>query len=107
MPTITLKVSPEVLTAKAEEINGCKTEISGILEQAKTEITSLAASWKSPAADEYQLRFKQIYDDMENILAIITEYIHDLNESASIYTTAETSIKSMAEGLPTEGVFKS
>lgn len=106
MPTITLKVSPEVLTAKAEEINAAKSEISGILDQAKTEISSLAASWKSPAADEYQLKFKLIYDDMENILVTITNYINDLNESAGIYDTAERTIKSIAEGLPTEGVFK-
>jgi hypothetical protein len=40
------------------------------------------------------------------MLAIVTEYISDLNESANIYSTAEQAAKNAAEGLPTDGVFK-
>jgi WXG100 family type VII secretion target len=106
MDSITLNVKPEVLTAKAGELNSEKTTIVSIMEQAKTEITSLTGTWKSEASDEYQNRFKQIYDDIDNMLAIVTEYISDLNESANIYSTAEQAAKSAAEGQPTDGVFK-
>jgi WXG100 family type VII secretion target len=103
---ISLKVQPEVLLAKSGELANEKTTIIGLMDQAKSEITSLTGTWKSEASDEFQGRFKQIYDDIDNMLAIVSEYISDLNEVANIYTTAEKAAKSAAEGLPTDGVFK-
>ncbi|HQK34912.1 MAG TPA: WXG100 family type VII secretion target [Spirochaetales bacterium] len=103
---ITLKVQPDVLIAKAGELAAEKNTISGLMEQAKSDINSLAGSWRSEASDEYQGRFRQVYDDIENMLAIVTEYISDLNEVANVYSTAERAAKNAAEGLPTEGVFR-
>jgi len=103
---IILKVQPEVLVAKAGELSTEKTVIMGLMDQTKTEITSLTGTWKSEASDEYQGRFKQIYDDIDNMLAIVSEHISDLNEAANLYTTAEKAAKAAAEGLPTDGVFK-
>ena len=103
---ITLRVDPGVLSAKADEMNTQKTTILQIMDQAKTEITSLTGTWKSAAADEYQNRFKQIYDDIDNMLAIASEHIHDIKQAAEIYTNAEAAAKAAAEGLPTDGVMR-
>ncbi len=103
---ITLKVQPDVLIAKAGELSTEKTTIMGLMDQTKSHITSLAGVWKSQASDEYQGRFKQIYNDIDNMLAIVSEYISDLNEIAGVYSTAEKNAKSEAEGLPTDGVFR-
>ncbi|UNC91122.1 WXG100 family type VII secretion target [Candidatus Contubernalis alkaliaceticus] len=103
---ITLKVQPDVLIAKAGELSTEKTTIMGLMDQTKSNINSLAGVWKSQASDEYQGRFKQIYNDIDNMLAIVSEYISDLNEIASVYSTAEKNAKSEAEGLPTDGVFR-
>ncbi|MHC1734647.1 MAG: WXG100 family type VII secretion target [Erysipelotrichaceae bacterium] len=104
---ISLKVQPEILTSKASEINAEKTAITGIMEQVKGEMNSLVGSWKSSSSDEYQAKFKQLYNDMENVFVILTEYINDLNEAASVYSAAESSAKAIIEGLPVDGVFKS
>lgn len=104
--SITLKVQPDVLINKAGELSTEKTIIMALMDQAKSDVSSLVGVWKSEAADEYQNRFKQVYDDIENMLAIVTEYIGDLNEVAGIYSAAEKAAKSAAEGLPTDGVFK-
>lgn len=103
---ITLKVQPDVLLSKGGELTTEKNSIQNMMDQAKTEINSLTGSWKSEAADEFQNRFKQVYDDIDNMLAIVSEYISDLTEVANIYTTAEKAAKSAAEGLPTDGVFR-
>lgn len=103
---ITLKVQPDVLIAKAGEFSTEKNVISGLMDQAKSDITSLTGVWKSEAADEFQGRFRQIYDDIENMLAVVSETISDLNEAANIYSTAEKAAKNVAEGLPTDGVFR-
>jgi WXG100 family type VII secretion target len=106
MADITLRVSPDVLNAKADEMNGQKTTILQIMEQAKQEITSLTGTWRSAAADEFQNRFRQIYDDIDNMLAVASEHISDIKEAAQIYTTAEQAAKLAAEGLPTDGVMR-
>ena len=101
-----LKVQHGALAAKAGELSNEKTAIIGHMDQAKSDINSLASVWISPAASEYQGRFKQIYDDIENMLAIITEYVSDLNELDPLYRSAEDRARSVAEGLPTDGVFR-
>ena len=103
---ISLKVQPDVLIAKAGELSTEKTVVIGLMDQAKSSINSLTGVWKSESSDEYQGRFKQVYDDIENMLAIVSEYISDLNEVANVYSTAEKAAKGVAEGLPTEGVFR-
>ena len=102
---ITLKVTPEVLTAKAGEMSNEKTQIHNLMEQAKQQITGLAASWESQASTEYRNRFSQCYDDIDNMLAVAQEHISDLEEAARIYSTAESTARTAAEGLPTQGVF--
>ncbi|MDR1605191.1 MAG: WXG100 family type VII secretion target [Gracilibacteraceae bacterium] len=104
MADITLRVDPNVLNAKAGEMDGHKNSIIQIMEQAKQEITSLTGTWKSAAADEFQNRFKQIYDDIDNMLAVASEHITDIKEAAQIYITAENAAKTAAEGLPIDGV---
>ncbi len=103
---ITLKVQPEVLTSKTNEIASERTTISSLMDQAKAEITSLNGVWESPAAEEYQSRFRQIYDDIESVIGVVSEHISDLYEIANIYTTAEKAAQSQAESLPVDGVFK-
>ena len=103
---ITLRVDPNVLASKADEMNAQKTTIMQLMDQSKTEITSLTGTWKSSASDEFQNRFKQIYDDIDNMLAIASEHINDIKEAAQIYTQAESAAKAAAEGLPIDGVMR-
>ena len=103
---IILKVQPDVLLSKSGELSNEKNTIISLMDQAKSEINSLTGVWKSEASDEFQARFKQVYDDIDNMLAIVSEYISDLNEVPNVYTTAEKAAKSAAEGLPTDGVFR-
>lgn len=103
---IILKVQPDVLIAKAGELSNEKTTVVGLMDQAKSDINSLTGVWKSESSDEYQGRFKQVYDDIENMLAIVSEYVGNLNEVANVYSTAEKATKTAAEGLPTDGVFR-
>jgi WXG100 family type VII secretion target len=104
MANITLRVRPDVLNTKSVEMNGHRTRITQIMEQAKQDINSLGGDWKSAAASEYQGRFRQIYDDIDNILAVAAEHISDLKDAAQIYTQAEQTARIAAEGLPTDGV---
>jgi len=101
-----LKVEPQVLTSKAGEMSTERSQINVLMDQAKAEVNSLQSVWRSQAADEYQNRFKMVYDDIESVLTLVQNHINGLNEAAGIYTTAEQSATSTTEGLPTDGVFR-
>jgi len=103
---ITLNVEPDVLIAKAGELSTEKTAIAGLMDQAKTSITSLTGVWKGAASDEYQGRFRQIYDDIDNMLAIISEHSANLIEAANLYKRAEVAATNATSGLQTDGVLK-
>ena len=105
MENIILNVRPDELTAKAGEISTEKSTIITLMDDAKREIDSLKGVYKSEASDEYQRRFAQIYSDIDNMLAIISEYISDLTDAANRFAAAEVEVKNVVAGLPTEGVF--
>ena len=101
-----LKVKPEVLISKSNELSGEKNKVLGTMDQMKTEINSLAAAWRSEGADEYQNRFRRVYSDIDQIMQTLSVYITDLNEAANLYSNAENTVKTSNEGLPAGSVFK-
>lgn len=103
---IVLKVQAETLLSKSSEILIEKNNIMSTMDQIKSDMTSLAASWKSPASDEYQSRFRQTYDDMDNVIAILSEYVMDLNTAAEKYKQVENTLVANAQSLPVDSVFK-
>lgn len=106
MTNITLKVEPAQLSAKADELNNQKSQVMNLAEEARGQIASLTGIWTSEAATEYQNKYSKVQNDVENVLAIISEYVSDLKDISNIYATAERQAKSAAEGLPEDGVFR-
>ena len=105
MENITLNVRPDVMVAKANELDAEKGTVSAIMEEAKSKMASLTGVWRSSASDEYQARFRQVHSDIDGMLATVTEYVRSLTEAAGIYRTAEQAAKSASEGLQTGGIF--
>ena len=103
---IYLKVEPQVLISKAGELGAEKNHIMGLMDQTKSYMTALTGTWKSEASEVFQKQFRQTYADIDNIVAVITEYIEDLNDSAGLYINAENAAKSASEGLPVNAVFR-
>jgi len=105
MENITLNVRPEILIAKANELDAEKNIVSSIMEEAKSKIASLTGVWRSSASDEYQVRFRQVHMDVDNMLSTVSEYVRDLTETANLYTNAERAASDASQSLPTFGVF--
>jgi len=105
MESIALNVRPEVLLAKANELNAEKRIVSAIMEEAISKMASLTGVWQSSASDEYQIRFRQVHSDIDGMLAAITEYVRSLTEMAGLYSDAERAVSNASQELPTSGVF--
>lgn len=105
MEVTNIKVSPQVLVAKAGELNSEKLQISGIMDEIKAKMASLPGTWQSGSSDEYQARFRQVHTDIEGMLAVVAEYVRGLNEVAAIFEKGETHNVNTAQALSTGGVF--
>ena len=103
---MTLKVDPAVLISKANEISAQKAGIMDVMDQVKTKFTSLQGLWQSDSSTEFQSRFQQVYDDIDNVFIILTEHVNDLTEAAQIYIQTSDTIKAKVETLPVNGVFR-
>jgi len=105
MDSITLSVRPEVLLAKANELDAEKRLVSAIMEEAISKMASLTGVWQSSASDEYQIRFRQIHSDIEGMLGTVSQYVRALTEMAGLYSDAERAAINTSQQLPTSGVF--
>ena len=105
MESITLSVRPEVLLAKANELDAEKRFVSVIMEEAISKMASLTGVWQSSASDEYQIRFRQVHSDIDGMLAKVTEYVRSLTEMAGLYSDTERAATNTSQELPTSGVF--
>ena len=106
MENITLTVRPEMILATANEMDTEKVLVSAIMEEAKAKIASLTGVWQSSASDEFQLRFRQVYSDIDGMLATISQYVRGLTETADLYSHAEQAATITSQELPTSGVFR-
>jgi len=105
MESVTLNVRPEVLVAKANELNVERAALGAIMEGANAKMASLTGVWRSSASDEYLARFRQVHSDIDGMLATVAEYARELVEAAGLYTGAERAAADASQGLPTSGIF--
>lgn len=106
MADIILKVTPEELTKKSGEFKTHRSTMLRIMEEARNNVTNLKGVWIGVAADEFQVKFKDMYASCDMILNEMQKHENVLKEAAQVYTASENAAKSQIEKLPTKGVFK-
>ena len=67
---------------------------------------SLSKDWEGSSSELYSKNAQELNSRAQDMSQVMQELIRDLNEVAGIYRDAETSAKSQAQALPTEGVFR-
>lgn len=95
----TLKVSPEQLTATANEFSSLGSAVRNITSTMTDTVTTLSSVWEGEASTAYVAKFSGLQDDIEKMHGMIQEHVKDLNEMASRYASAETSNTSAIESL--------
>lgn len=88
----TLKVTPEKLTAAAQEFQTQGNSVSSLTSEMMNLVTSLSTIWEGEAGQAYITKFKGLEDDIQLMIRMINEHVTDLNEMARQYQDAETTI---------------
>lgn len=99
----TLKVTPEKLQSTATEFQSLGDSINTYTNEMVTKINALTSSiWQGEAAEQYNMKFNSLQEDMSQIYSMITEHVNDLNEMAQVYLQAEAANTAAAEALATD-----
>ncbi len=100
MAGIQLKVSPDVMKAKAQEITGQISSISKSWQEMCNIINKSKGYWEGDAGDYHRKAFDENKSDVEELLKRLKEHPGDLLTMAGIYTQAEAEAQALASSLP-------
>lgn len=96
---IVLKVTPEVLTRMAGDIEKKIDNIKNQFTQIDSDITRTRAYWEGDASEVHQKQYDAIKNDIDTSLKRLREQPKDLLEMAGIYTKTESELEAVAQTL--------
>ena len=100
MTTDRILVKPSEVIAKASEVRTVRERISNSLSTALNEIRTTDATWQSPAADSYRVKFQAQYNELQAILAMLDKHVNNLTEAAETFGRNEQMLAGKNEALP-------
>ncbi|MDE6957732.1 MAG: WXG100 family type VII secretion target [Lachnospiraceae bacterium] len=103
--TITLKVAPETLKSKANEITEQIKRLSSNWEKMEQTIKNSKNYWEGEASDLHQKYCKEVEPGVNTILKRLREHPTDLLNMANLYDEAEQKADEIANALPTDIIF--
>lgn len=100
MADIQLKVSPDVLQSKAQEIMGQIGKIENYWNRIHDTVSGSSSYWQGEASDYHRKYLKDNDDDVKKLLKRLKEHPTDLQKMAGIYVKAEETASEAASALP-------
>lgn len=95
-----LLVAPEELRTKASEFEAQATQVKALHDEMIKKVNGLASVWTGDAGDNYRSKFGALQKAMDTIYRMIQEHVKDLQAMAEQYNTADTSVESIIDELP-------
>ena len=101
-----LKVSPQEMEIKAQQIQAKRTEMGTCLEGIYNFIKGLRfVFWLSISGMAFYENFMKVYKECQDALLRIDQYIANLKEAATEYRTLEDQQKQRVSALNTPDIF--
>jgi len=96
------KVTPEELARQAANVESGVSAISARFAGAEQSVKNTLNYWNGEASDLFRTECEGYRDEIEEILARITEHVTDLRTMAGVYEEAEASVQEIIEALPSD-----
>lgn len=84
-----LNVTPEQLRSTSSDFQSKGQQVSSLTTEMMELVTNLSSAWEGDAASAYINKFKELSDDIQKMINMITEHTNDLNDMAKTYEDAE------------------
>ncbi len=95
----TLKVDPAVLQREASDLCRNITKVQSYFDSMLSRVEATEHYWKGDAADKYRSEFLKEREEYNEAIAMIREYVNDLNAIAAVYTGVEAENEELADVL--------
>ena len=100
--SITLRVTPEVLTAKASEVESDIKKLEDHFNNIQDIVSRSTGYWQGLAGDKARQEFNSKKDDTQQVIKRFKEHPTDLLEMAEVYATAEKTVEYTNKALKTD-----
>ena len=96
---VTLKVTPEVLVSKADEVLKDVNAIKIAMDTTQQKVEGTHAYWIGEAGDLHRKLYNDQKESIDEMMRRLAEHPRDLKIIANNYTTTEREVESMANAL--------
>ncbi len=96
---ITLKVTPEILVSKADEVLKDVSSIKQAMEHISQKVEGTKAYWIGEAGDLHRKLYNDQKESIEEMMRRLSEHPRDLKVIANNYLTTERQVEDMANAL--------
>lgn len=97
---VSFKVTPEILTEKSSEVAGKVTSMRQHFEELKAVVDKTSKYWIGEAGEMHRSMYRDLEDDIEEILKRLGEHPVDLVAIAQKYSDVELKIQQEIQELP-------
>ncbi len=102
MGSMNLKVTPDQLKSKSQEIQKEISAIEADFQKIDDYVTGTKKYWEGEASNTHIKSYNKMKDDFKTIVKRLKEHPKDLEQMAGVYESAESTIQSIATALPTD-----
>lgn len=99
---VTIKVTPEALYAKSQNIASILKKVEGNFGNMKVVMDKTGSYWIGEAGDAHREKYQEMIPETEEIIRRLQEHVRDLNEMAGIYQETEREVTEITELLPAD-----
>ena len=99
---VTIKVTPEALYAKSQNIASILAKVKGNFENMKGVMDKTGSYWIGEAGDAHREKYQEMVPKTEEIIRRLQEHVRDLDEMAGVYQEADALVQEIEELLPTD-----
>lgn len=105
MAELILKVTPEEVREKSNQINQQKGEMEGNMQEMLQKVGQLGEAWKTPSGENYVEKFQSVRQEIQDSLNALQKHTDNLVQAAETYDTLEQSQIQKVDSLSVENIF--
>jgi len=105
MADLILKVTPEEVRTKAQEITAQKTLMESYMQDMQSKVQQLGNYWKSTSGENYIEKYQNVTGNIQKSLDVLQKHITNLTQAAARYEELENTQSQTVGALGTENIF--
>lgn len=105
MAELMIKVTPEEVRAKAQEITAQKNMMEAYMQDMASKVSQLGEYWKAASGETYIEKYQVVTSNIQKSLDVLTQHVNNLTQAADRYEEVERMQSQTIGALDSAGIF--